>query len=296
MHLVVGASGMVGMEVCRHLTHKHLPVRALVRASTNEQKLQQLTESGAETAIGDIREANSLEVALQGVETVITTISSMPFSYVAGENDIQSVDLNGMLNLIDKAREAGVKHFIYTSFSGQLDLGFPLRNAKREVEQALKVSGLTYTILRPSYFMEVWLSPAAGFDVANDQVQVYGDGTQPVSYISFRDVAQLISACVNNQNAHDRVLELGGPDKISQLDVVRIFEEACGYSLQLKFSDEETLQSQYEASLDPMQKSFSALMLCLAQGDPIDMDEVLKIFPIEMTSVRTYANSLFGPD
>ena len=65
---------------------------------------------------------------------------------------------------------AGVGQLVYTSFSGQMDLDFPLRNAKRVVEQHLKESGLTYTILRPSFFDEVWLSPALGFDAAKREV------------------------------------------------------------------------------------------------------------------------------
>lgn len=294
MHLVVGASGMVGMEVCRLLTQKQLSVRALVRTTTNPDKLQQLRGMGVETLYGDITDPDSIACELEGIETVITTISSMPFSYVAGENDIQNVDLNGMLNLIEKAKSAGVTHFIYTSFSGQLDLEFPLRNAKRAVEHALKESGLTYSILRPSCFMEVWLTAAVGFDVANAQVQLCGDGTKPISYISFKDIAQFISDCVSNPSAKNVVLELGGPDKLSQLDAVRIFEEVTGRSIQVQSIPEAALQSQMDEATDPMQKSFAGLMLCVAGGDPIDMAEVLRSFPVELTSVRQYALATAG--
>lgn len=69
-----------------------------------------------------------------------------------------------MKNLIDAAVRAGVGHVIYTSFSANLDLDFPLGRAKRAVEAHLIASGMAYTILRPSCFMEVWLSPAVGFD------------------------------------------------------------------------------------------------------------------------------------
>jgi nucleoside-diphosphate-sugar epimerase len=64
----------------------------------------------------------------------------MPFSYILCENDLQKVDLEGMKNLINHAAKAGIKRFIYTSFSGNIDLDFPLRNVKREVENYLKKS------------------------------------------------------------------------------------------------------------------------------------------------------------
>ena len=77
-------------------------------------------------------------------------------------------DQDGCVSLVDVAREAGVQHFVYTSFT-PMAISFPLQDAKRAVEARLRDSGLTHTILRPTYFTEVWLSPAVGFDHANSQ-------------------------------------------------------------------------------------------------------------------------------
>ena len=121
---------------------------------------------------------------MEGISTVITTASSMPFSYAPGENDIRQVDEEGMINLIDAAKIAGVKHFIYTSFSKNIDLDFPLSNAKRKVEKHLQKCGMNYTILRPGFFMEVWLSPAVGFDPLNGKVNICGNDAKPIAYIS----------------------------------------------------------------------------------------------------------------
>ena len=56
-----------------------------------------------------------------------------------------------------------------------VNVEFPLQSAKRDVEQHLRESGMNYTILQPSFFMEVWLSPALGFDAANATAQIYGE-------------------------------------------------------------------------------------------------------------------------
>ena len=134
---------------------------------------------------------------------MICTVSAMPFCYQPGVNDIQSVDLEGVNNLIDAAKATGVKQFIYTSFSGNLDRDFPLRNAKRAVEKHLKESGLVYTILRPSMFMEVWLSPAVGFDAANAKATIYGTGDQPIAWITIQDVAQFAVESLTNPAARN---------------------------------------------------------------------------------------------
>ncbi|MDP3642180.1 MAG: SDR family oxidoreductase [Bacteroidota bacterium] len=290
--LVAGATGLFGSEICRLLRAKNLSVKALVRATADPVKTGELVKIGVQLVQGDLRDKETLSQALQGIKTVISTVSSMPFSYQPGENDIQSVDEKGVINLIDASKAAGVNHFIYTSFSKNLDLDFPLRNAKRKVEKHLQNSGLTYTILRPGCFMELWLSAAVGFDATNGKVNTCGTGANPLAYISFKDVAKFAVESISNPAAKNAVLELGGPQNLSQLDAVKIFEEALDKKIEVGQMPVDALQSQLDGADDPMQKSFSGLMLCVANGDRIDMKEVLSKFPVELTSVKEFAHSV----
>jgi uncharacterized protein YbjT (DUF2867 family) len=293
VNLVVGATGLLGSEVCRRLAAGGKPTRALVRSTSDPAKVDKLKGYGAEIVQGDLRERASLESACQGVAAVIATVSSMPRSYQPGENDIQTVDRDGLMHLIDVAKAVGVEHFVYISFSSQIDLDFPLRNAKRAVERRLRESGLNYTILRPSFFMELWLGPAR-FDVANARAQIYGSGENPISWISLHDVAQLAVASLDNPAARDATLELGGPEALSQLQAVQVFEEVVGRSFEVRRVTEEALEEQEKAATDPMQQSFAGLMRCYARGDPIPMQDTLKAFPVQLTSVRDYAQSVLG--
>lgn len=247
---------------------------------------------GVSIAEGDLRKKETFTRALQGVNTVITSVSSMPFSYQQGENDIHNVDLNGIIDLIDAAKTSGVQHFIYTSFSGNLDLDFPLRNAKRKVEKYLQESGITYTILRPGCFMEIWLTAAVGFDAPNGKVNICGSGENPVAYISYKDVAKFAIESISNPIAKNAVLELGGPENLSQLEAVEIFENVLKKKIETEHIPVEALESQLNTAENRMQRSFSGLMLCVANGDPIEMDEVLKKFPVKMTSVKEFASSV----
>ena len=283
---------MVGSEICRRLASEGKPVRALVRATSDPAKVEALKSYGAEIVEGDLCDSASLKAACQGATTVISTASSMPFCYQPGENDVQTVDTAGVINLVDAAKAAGVGHFVYTSFT--MDNDFPLRNAKRAVERRLQESGLTYTLLRPSYFMEVWLSPAVGFDYANAQARIYGSGENPLSLISFHDVAQFAVASLDNPAARNATLEIGGPEALSQLQVVKIFEEASGRRFEVEHVPEQALADQQKASADLMEQSFAGLMQWYARGDAVDMNKTLKVFPIQLTSVRDYAQKVLG--
>jgi uncharacterized protein YbjT (DUF2867 family) len=292
MILVIGATGMVGSKICHQLTIKGQSVKAMIRATSDPVKRKKLEYLGVQTLQGDLRDSSTFDQALEGITAVITTVSSMPFCYLPGENDIRNVDLDGMKSFIDHARTAGVKRFIYTSFSGNIDLDFPLRNAKRAIEQHLRESGINYTILRPSYFMEAWLTAIVGFDIDQAKVQIFGDGSKTVSYISNKDVATFAVESLTNVNARNATLELGGPDKVSQLQAVKIFEKITRKKFEIEHLPKETLESRMKTATDPMQQSFSGLMTCVANGDPIDMKETLRKFHVKLTSVKEYAKQL----
>ena len=294
MILVVGATGQMGTEVCRRLAAKGVRVRALVRDTSAPVKVKGLRVIGAEPIVGDVRDAATLEAACDGVDSVICTVSAMPFSYLPGENDIESVDRLGVIRLIDTATAKGVRHLVYTSFSGHLDLPFPLRDAKRAVETHLQASGMRYTILRPSCPMEVWLSPAVGFDPLNATATIYGTGERTISWVSLADVAEFAVRSLDTPSAWDATIELGGPEALTPLEAVEVFERVGGRRFELTHIPEEALEARWHEATDPMAASFAGLMRCVAQGDPIPMHGTLSQFPVAMTTVEGYAERVLG--
>jgi uncharacterized protein YbjT (DUF2867 family) len=291
MNLVVGATGMVGMEICRLIAASGKPVKALVRASSDVAKVENLKRLGAKVVQGDLRDRASLKAACDGVKAVVSTASAMPFAYTPGENTPQTTDQDGCLSLIDVAREAGVQQFVYTSFP-PMEASFPLQDAKRAVEARLRGSGLMHTILRPTYFTEVWLSPAVGFDYASFKAAVYGTGESAISWISYLDVAQFAVLSVDNPVVRNTTLDLGGPEGLSPRNVVKIFESVGGKAFDVTQVPVEALQGQLAEATDPMQRSFVGLMLGYASATAIDMTGALKIFPLKLRTVEAYARSV----
>lgn len=281
--LIVGATGVLGTEVVRQLRAEQKTVRALVRTTSAPEKVEALRAMGAEIAIGDLKDPATLVPVFQGCARVISTASST-LSRAEGDS-IDTVDRDGQLRAIEAARAAGVQQFVLVSFP-EFAQGFPLQDAKRQVEQALIASGMGYTILRPTHFAEIWFSPALGFDAAARTARIFGDGNAPMNWISFFDVATACRKALGNPRALNQCFDLGGPEALSQLDIVRAMERQGGPAFTLEHVPLEALQGQYEASEDPMQKSFAALMLVVTSGKWVfNSDDARQCLGMEMRRV-----------
>jgi uncharacterized protein YbjT (DUF2867 family) len=89
--------------------------------------------------------------------------------------------LQGQLALANAARSAGVRRFVYVSFRDDPSVQYPLTQAKRSVERA--IADLDFTLIQASWFMEVWLSPALGFDYIHGRARIYGVGSKRISWV-----------------------------------------------------------------------------------------------------------------
>ncbi|HUQ81222.1 MAG TPA: SDR family oxidoreductase [Gemmatimonadaceae bacterium] len=292
MILIAGATGFLGGEICRRLIESGESVRGLVRATSDPATVERLRASGVETVLGDVRDRASLDAACRGIRTVVSTVTTTR-SRQPGDS-IEATDEAGQLSLVDAARDAGVERFVYISYSANLDDAGPLTQAKRAVEARVRESGMSYAILRPSYFMQVWLGPHLGFDFVNRKARVYGTGERRVSYISLGDVAEFAVRAARTRGDAGTIIELGGPDAVSPLEAVRIFEAVSGAPFEVEHVPEEALRGQFAAATDSLQKSFAGLMLDVAHGDEIPMEETLRKYPVKLTSVRDYARTVLG--
>jgi NADH dehydrogenase len=290
MLLVVGATGFLGSEICRRLAASGQPVRGLVRATSDPTAVERLRALGVETVQGDLRDRSSLDDACRGASTIVSTATTTR-SRQPGDS-IEATDEAGQLDLVAAAHAAGVERVVYVSYSGNITGDDPLTHAKRTVEQRLRDSGMAFTILRPSYFMEVWLAPHLGFDYLGRKATVYGSGERRISWISLGDVAEFAVRVVRDSTAAGATIELGGPDALSPLEVVRIFEETAGAPFVVQHVPEEALRQQGASVTDSLQQAFAALMLNYARGDEILMEETLRRYPVRLTSVREYARSV----
>ena len=286
--LVVGSTGLLGMEICRQLVKAGKNVRALVRSTSDFKKVRELEELGVEITEGDLKDSKSIQKAVEGAGVVISTASST-FSRQEGDT-IESVDGEGQLNLVKAAENGGVNQFIFMSFS-PIPLEFALQSAKRNVENLLKESKMNYTVLQPGFFMEVWLSPAIGFDISQSKAIIYGEGKNKLNWVSMKDVATIAVASVDNEAVRNSICLFGGPEALTPMEVIRIFEKQAGNSFTIEYLSTAMLHARKAAATDSFSETFAALMLAYAGGDGIDSGEARKVYPFRMTSVADYAQS-----
>lgn len=219
MYLVTGATGDLGKRVVRTLRDRDLPVRAFVRLSSNYAELEQ---RGAEIFIGDLRQERDIQKACRDVRYIIS-------AHAAGDGTAQELDYRANIDLLDYGKAAGIEQFVYTSVLG-VDRGYqdsPTFKAKREVEKALKASGVTYTILRPSGFASNVLPLAERFQ----QTGIYfaiGDLKNRSSIVSTDDLAELAVKATEIEAARDRVFPVGGPEILTRDELPQIFSRVFG--------------------------------------------------------------------
>src|SRR5256885_6914858 len=290
MNLVAGATGLLGSEIVRRLIARGNQVRALTRASSAPEKVEHLARLGAQIVQGDLRDPRSLIPACVGVNTVISTVTTILTSQPG--DSFEATDGDGNKSLIDAARNAGVSKFVFVSFDTSVTPDMPLKRAKAAAEDHLKASGLDYTILHPTFFCESWLGPMLFADPQTATAKVYGKGTDKFKYVTVGDVAEFAIQSLTSPAAHNAVIPVGGPEAISQRDAVKVFEECFGRKFDVVEVPEATLEEQWRAAENPFGKTFAGLMLGVARGLDSDAEPPFADFPMQMTSARDFIKNL----
>lgn len=212
--LVTGGTGFVGPKVVRALRERGYDVRCLVRDRRRGAKVAAL---GAELVEGDVTDASSLRIAVQGCELVVHLVA-----IITGRRDaFERVMWQGTRDLLAAASEAGVRRFVHMSALGvseQTRFLTPYYEAKWESERAVRDSGLEHVIFRPSFVfgrdggvLPTFVRLARYSPVT----PIVGSGTERIQPIWVEDVAAYFAEGAGKPEAANRAFELGGPDVVT---------------------------------------------------------------------------------
>ena len=290
MILVVGATGVVGGIIARGLLEQGKGVRVLVRRDSPSSQLAQqglatsaeeLLESGAHPVHGDLRYRDSLDAALEDVETVISTANR---AMRGGADNPQSVDLDGNRNLIEAARGAGAEHFVFVSLLGaDPDHPDPFMQAKGQSEASLRESGMGYTILAPTAFMEVWPAMVVGLPALQGRtVTLVGEGSRRHSFVSNRNVAAFAVAAVDQPAALNRHLAIGGPEALTWREVVATYERVLERSIPVEYV---AMGEPVPDLPDPMPEMLEGME---TYDSVVEMEETSRTFGVPLTMLETF--------
>jgi NADH dehydrogenase len=285
--LVIGSTGLLGTEICRRLKANGHTVSGLVRAGSPKQAT--VKGLGVTVATGDLRDATSLDAALKGVETIVTTATAV--TSTGSGNSLAAVDAAGHANLIAAAKRAGTKRFVFVSASPKYSDSCPLIFAKRATETALKASGLDYVIVQPSFFMDIWFSKALGWDLKVGKAQIFGAGDAPISFISIDDVAAYTVAVTEDLKVKNQEIPLGGPEAVTPRGALETIEKVAGKKFKVTTLPGfvPKMASMLLKPFNPKLASLMALGVETLTGDTIDLTKARSLANVKLTSVADWA-------
>lgn len=207
--LVTGATGKQGGVTARRLLDTGRSVRALVR-DPESAAAQELAAAGAELAVGDFDRPATIAAALDGVGSAFLV---PPATFGPQGWDVE-LEVERGVRFIEAARAAGVEFIVFTTVAALTEDGKWGAQGKRRVEDALRTSGLHWTILRPARFMENYLMRGFPVDGITDGVHRHlFPADKPIQSIALADIAVFAQLAFDDPaRFHGEVLELAGDD------------------------------------------------------------------------------------
>jgi uncharacterized protein YbjT (DUF2867 family) len=277
MILLVGGTGRLGGSIARTLLDSGKALRVLVRDGSG------FHDARAEIVRGDLKDPDSLRQACTGVDVVVATANAIAPRQT--EDTIESVDRLGNRNLIAAATAEGVRHFVFVSVLGAgVDHVVPFMRAKGETELTLRESGLSWTILQPDPYMDVWFPFVLGPALKGGAVTLVGEGKQRHSMVAMQDVMSYAVAAVERKEAANRVLAIGG-EPVTWRDVVDTFSEVLGREI--------PVQTASPGEPVPGLPAFVAELLASLElyESPLDMSELSRTFGVKTTSLHDFVRA-----
>jgi NADH dehydrogenase len=218
--LIAGATGYLGRRLVPRLLARGRIVRALVRGgAARAETLPHL--AGCEIAAGDLSDAASCRRATAGVDTVMHLVGIIR---ERGGATFESVHVDGTVALVQAARHAGVRRFLYVSALGaRPDGASAYARTKAAAERIVRDSGMSGLILRPSIVFardgEFYgiLRRLTAFPI----VPVLGSGRAPMSPLRADDLADLQAASLDRPAAWNHAWSVCGPESMPFVDLLR---------------------------------------------------------------------------
>lgn len=249
--LVVGATGQLGTAIVRELERRKQPVRALVRRDSDSGHLD---HARVEMVPGDLRDAESIDRACEGVDTILATAGAVfprrGYSFAEDEG-------RGYANLLTAARRHGIERIVFVSvpIKQPYERGIPTFRMKRLIEAEIRNSGIPHTIFRSALFMDdyfalmgstiplrgaeacsllrpFWFSRnfvrGVGSMIDRGVAVVPGAPSSRHAFIAIDDVARFMVEAMGRSDCVDRTFDIGGPGALSWREVADIYEGLLG--------------------------------------------------------------------
>ena len=220
--LLAGATGHLGHHILQALKHRGHQVIALARSW---EKAASLPTTPDEIFYADATRPQKLRGCCQGIDVVVSALGKSISLNDHNKASFHDIDYQANYNLLQKARAAGVKQFVYISaFSAEQHPHLTYFRAHADFSRELVQSGLSYTILQPTALFSAFDELAAM--ARQGRLGVIGNGSKRTNPIHEADVAKVVAESIGMGS---EVIPLGGKQVYTRLEIARLVGAAAGY-------------------------------------------------------------------
>lgn len=225
--LIIGGTGTLGRQIVLQALTKGYKVRCLVR---NFQKAYFLKEWGAELVYGDLSRPETISPCFKGITAIIDASTSR----VKELNSLKKVDWDGKLALIEAAKVACIKHFIFFSAQNvEKYKNIPLMKLKYGIEKKLEKSGLSYTIFRLSGFYQGLIEQYAVPILDNLPIWITNENSS-ISYLDTQDIAKFCLRALQIPRTKNRIFFLSGLKGWISSEIIDFCEQLANQKAQIR--------------------------------------------------------------
>ncbi len=212
MILLTGATGKTGNELARQLHSADIPFSAIARS---REKAAELLDMEADVVFGDLEDRDFLSASMAGIEKAVLIMPNV-------ENQ-----LNVEKQFIDVAKEAGVQHIVYQSSLESIPGSTnPITSIHVATEEYLRASGLSWTMIRPGFFMQTFAASAPRIKESGNIVLPLGNAT--LCATDLRDVAAIMVKVLTEPGHENQSYDITGPELITMEEIAGRFSKVLG--------------------------------------------------------------------
>lgn len=294
--LIVGATGTLGRQITRRAIDEGYEVRCLVRSL---KKAAFLKEWGAQLVQGNLCDRASLKPALANVTAVIDAATARPTDSLS----MKQVDWDGKVNLIQEAKAAGIKRYIFFSILDAAKYpGVPLMEIKKCNEKFLAESGLNYTTLQLCGFMQGLIGQYAIPILEKQTVWVTGQAS-PIAYMDTQDIAKIAIRTLSIPETENKTFPVVGLRAWTADEIIRLCEKLSGREAKITRMPLTLLRAVrkicrfFEWGWNVADRLAFAEVLATGQTLNAPMDEVYNMVglnPEETTTLENYLQEYFS--
>ena len=293
--LIVGATGTLGRQIARRALDEGYEVRCLVR---NFNRASFLREWGAELVRANLCYPNTLPPCLEGISTVIDASTAR----LTDSLSIKQVDWDGKVALIQACAAAGIERYVFCSIlDAQKYPQVPLMQIKHCTELFLAESGLNYTTLKLSGFMQGLISQYA-IPILDEQTVWMTGKTAPVAYMNTQDIAKFAVRALSVPETENKTFPVVGSRAWSGDEIIGLCEQKSGKTAKVTRAPLALLRAVRKIT-QFFQWSWNvadrlAFAEVMASGNPLtaSMDEVYPVFGLdekETTTLESYLQEYY---